>query len=253
MCARLSFFTLLLICNPDSSFSYKVSGVSVHRVPLRQNDKHAPFCFAASSSIEVMDKGSISGSTPINFLASQVWPSARVAANVLEKHMDPSWVVCEFGCGPGLPSLAAAKLGATKVYATDLDEFALRLVEQASREQNLWDQVITKRFDLSDRSNIDQTNIPKADLYLFSDVFESSHVALGAAKVSQFILSNYKHSRIWVFAQSDRACREGYLKEMRKCLQSPDLAWIPLDQYETGEGTSRLFLCDLDETQVSYV
>jgi predicted nicotinamide N-methyase len=191
---------------------------------------------------------------PINFLATQVWPSARVAAYALEKYWDPSSfaTICEFGCGPGLPSLAAAKFGAQKVIATDLDPLALQLVKKASTEQCLDHVVSTKRFDLTVKIDKDGGVIPEADLYLFSDVFESKHVAMGAAEVSNYILQNSDTARIWVFAQSDRACREDFLIAMRKHLGYDSLEWIPWDQYEPT-GACRLHLFDLDETCVPYL
>ena len=242
----------LLVIFPALASSYEVSGIKVHRVPLRQ-DESSPFCFAASSALDVMARTEGGDSTPINFLASQVWPSARVAASALEKHMDPAWTVCEFGCGPALPSLTAAKLGAQKVYATDLDQFALELVDHASHVQDLSDIISTRTIDitLEPRFSGSDHTIPKADLYLFSDIFESTGIAIGAAAASQAILQNVENARIWVFAQSDRACREDYLREMRRLLDDPDLAWIPLDQYDRCLA-NRLFLFDLDETTVSY-
>ena len=42
--------------------------------------------------------------------------------------MDPSWIVCELGCGPGLPSLTAARSGAKRVIATDVDAVAVGAV-----------------------------------------------------------------------------------------------------------------------------
>lgn len=239
--------------------SYEVSGIKVHRVPHRQQQENSPFCFAASSALDVMTRSSSQSSegasSPINFLASQVWPSARVAASALEKHMDPAWTVVEFGCGPALPSLMAAKLGAKKVYATDIDEFALELVDHASRAQDLSEIVSTRRIDITQElvfSSSSGNAIPKADLYLFSDIFECRDVAIGAAAASHAILKDLKGARIWVFAQSDRACREDYLKEMKLYLDDPDLAWTPLDDYDKNSSSNRIFLFDLDETTVKY-
>lgn len=237
----------LMIFSLHSTRALRVSGVSVHRVKLRLNDEDAPYCLGVSSSMDIINNNF---HVPINFLATQVWPSARLAALALETYMPPQWTVCEFGCGPGLPSLTAAKRGAARVYATDLDEFSLQLVDEASKEQDLQDIVQTQRVDLT--AHPSRSNIPKADLYVLSDVFESSAVARGAAKTTQYILQNYRNSNIWIFAQSDRACREDFLDAMRKKLQDPSLKWTPLAQYDPT-AANRLFLCDLDETTVPYV
>ena len=108
--------------------------------------------------------------------------------------------------------------------------------------------------------------VPRADLYLLADVFESSHVARGAAQLtSQLLLDDRRRPpcQVWVFAQSDRAQRDVYLDEMRRLLQDEALSWSPV---ETGPPTfaprsdaltgnspsSRLWLCDVDEMQVKY-
>jgi SAM-dependent methyltransferase len=231
----------------------EVAGIRVHKVPLRQNDDSSPYCLAVSSAMDINTNDNLSAERSnfpeINFLATQVWPSARVAASALETFMNPEWIFCEFGCGPGLPSLTAASVGAKKVYATDLDDFSLELVKEAAKEQNLNTLVETVRIDLTAKPD---NNMPKADLYLFSDVFESSKVAVGAAEVSRFILDTYRDARIWVFAQSDRACREVYIDEMKKHLQTDELTWTPLDQYDLNAARRKVFLCDLDEMKVSY-
>lgn len=248
---------LLLLSLIETAITYEVSGVKVHQVLLHQNDQRSPFCYAASSALDVMDASmqSESGTTSINFLASQVWPSARVAASALEKYMDPAWTVCEFGCGPGLPSLTAAKLGARKVFATDVDQFALDLVDHASRAQDLSHIVSTTSIDITKKPVFlgSANAIPKADLYLFSDIFESPDVAVGAALVTQAILQSNERARIWVFAQADRACREDYLSEMKRHLDDPHLSWAPLERFQDRKYLTEGLICfDLDETKVSY-
>jgi predicted RNA methylase len=135
-------------------------------------------------------------------------------------------------------------MGAAEVYATDLDEFALELVKASAEEQGLSDRIRTSIFDLETGAN----NFPLADLYILSDVFESSRVAIGAARVSQCALQLGAH--VWVFAQSDRTQREAYRREMQKGLgESFQLAWSSqLD----GPSPSKLWLCDIDETTVNY-
>ena len=249
---------LLALSLSEFTVSYEVSGIKVHQVLLRQNDENSPFCYAASSALDVMNTAIQSeggGSMSINFLASQVWPSARVAASALEKHMDPAWTVCEFGSGPGLPSITAAKLGAMKVIATDLDQFALQLVDHASQAQDLSHIISTTRLDITKEPHFSENAnaIPQADLYLFSDIFESTDVAVGAAAVSQAILQNVDHAKIWVFAQADRACREDYLGEMKRHLDDPDLTWTPLERFQDQQFLEENLICfDLDETKVSY-
>mmetsp|Transcript_16430 Transcript_16430/g.23280 ORF Transcript_16430/g.23280 Transcript_16430/m.23280 type:complete len:246 (+) Transcript_16430:126-863(+) len=229
------------------------SQINVVPTPLRRDDANSPWCYTYSVSPIIVDDEVRSSTLPprTNFLATQVWPSSRLAATVLEQYLDPSWKVCEFGCGPALPSLTAAMKGA-EVIATDLDECALEMAEAAAREQGYMDgqRFQTLQFDLTLREN----NIPPdADLYIMSDVFESSNVASSAAFHVQSILNKNSDSqskrRVWVFAQSDRAQRETFLDAMRETYNET-LEWSSLRQ--APDMDSELWLCDLDETAIKY-
>ncbi|KAL7445855.1 hypothetical protein ACHAXM_010429 [Skeletonema potamos] len=227
------------------------SQINVVPTPLRRDDSNSPWCYTFSLSPVIIDDDVITSTLPTraNFLATQVWPSSRTASTIIEKYVDPSWKVCELGCGPGLPSLTAGRKG-SEVIATDLDECALEMVEAAARDQGyLVDQRFrTQQFDLTSRRNI----LPEADLYVLSDVFESSDVAEGAAFHVQSILSKNSDSgskrRVWVFAQSDRAQRETFLRIMRESYDET-LQWTLTT---ANLMDLELWLCDLDETAVEY-
>jgi len=225
-----------------------VLGVTVHPVPLRNNDQASPYALASSN---IADFGTVEKrQSSINFLATQVWPSARTAAHTLQRHLPEQKSVCEFGCGPGLPSLTAAQLGAPMVYATDLDEFALELVRAAANAQGFSERIETKQFDLVN-SYMDE--IPFADLYLFSDVFECNEVAEGAARiVAECLERRGGTGTVWVFAQSDRAQREVFLAELQRLLQDPTLFWQTSVEEGAIQSENRLWLCDIDETSVVY-
>jgi predicted nicotinamide N-methyase len=245
-----------------------VRGLSVNRVPLQFNSdgNNSPYAFAVdTSSISQMPSSS-------NFLATQVWPSARVAAQILSKYGNTvgldkndgvATTVCELGCGPGLPSVAAAASyrsthninNPLRVIATDIDELALGLVEEAAKEQELDNIISTRVYDLISAS-WDGSWMDDVDLWIMSDVFESKEIACGAAKLTHRILSRGGRSgpTVWVFAQSDRAQREIFLKELRCLLEedgstSEKLDWSSLESHEPSD---RLWLCDLDETRVDY-
>lgn len=207
-----------------------IQDLPVHTVSLCQSDSDAPFCYAVSSITDLKPHQ--------NFLATQVWPSARAAAHFLRTHLQTSWTVCELGCGPGLPSLAAAKWNCQKVIATDLDELALELVHAAAIMQGL-SQVTTERVDLL------ELYLPMADLYILSDVFESGAVAKGAAVLTQRALD--AGARVWVFAQTDRAQRDVYLAEVQRF--QPQISWISMENYNAN---SKLSLFDIDEQFVNY-
>jgi predicted nicotinamide N-methyase len=58
-----------------------------------------------------------------------VWPAARMLAGFLERN--PEWVrgrnVVDLGCGGGVAAIAAAKAGARRVCANDIDPVALEM------------------------------------------------------------------------------------------------------------------------------
>lgn len=144
--------------------------------------------------------------------------------------------MCELGCGPGLPSLAAAAAGIGRVIATDLEPLALELVSAAAFDQNLC--IETRLIDLCG------DELPQADLYVLADVFESGSVAKGAAR-----LLHATTSSVWVFCQSDRAQREIFRDELRALLGENDLDWIPMQDFDPEK---RICLFDVDESGVSY-
>ena len=276
------------ISNEKTRSSSDFSNLKFHKVYLRQTQpSSSPWCYALTVDPTLP---SAPEQQTYNFLASQVWPSARVAAATCEEYiMDciksddnngddknksksnhrqvQDWKICELGCGPALPSLTLAKLG-MNVVATDIDELALFMASKAAQEQNVNEGSFqTKIVDLTanyddkneDASIIDEIN---ADLYILSDVFESNHVATGAARMTKKVLE--RGARVWVFAQSDRAQREVYRVELMKLLNSCDskgsgvygeLEWrfiknINVDD-KNGDRT-KLLLCDLDEVLVDY-
>jgi hypothetical protein len=224
-------------------------------VPLRRLDPTSPWCYCASISPSLVEDDNDTTSPVFppgtNFLAIQVWPSSRTASFVLEKYCNPKWTVCELGCGPGLPSLTAASVGA-RVIATDVDQMALQMVQFAALEQG-WtnERVVTRVFDLTKRNQL-----PDADLYVLSDVFESSAVAKGAAwhvktllDINNDVSAETKEVRFWVFAQSDRAQREVFLNSLRELDSFSHLEWNTNHEPDVD---SRIWLFDLNEMGVQY-
>ena len=221
-----------LLVSPSCSLEV-VSGIQVSKAPLRRGAADGPYCFVAQNPTQLRRHD--------NFLATQVWPSARLAATCVEAHLNKEWTVCELGCGPGLPALTAAHCGSSKVYATDIDSLALKMLQAAAKEQKL--DVETSIVDLTS-----DEPLPDADLYILSDVFETGRVAEGAARVVEDILSS--QARVWVFAQTDRAQREVFLETLKKRCNNPSLAWCSPGSLDFANEV--ILLVDVDENNVLY-
>ena len=102
---------------------------------------------------------------PVPFWAV-VWPAARVLARFLLNQPDLArgLEVIEIGCGGGVASIAAAKAGARKVTANDIDPIALAI----ARENGAHNRV-SLQFDSENR--IETGSIGQAQLLLCSEFF----------------------------------------------------------------------------------
>jgi predicted nicotinamide N-methyase len=67
------------------------------------------------------------------------WPAAQVMAAFFREH--PEWVrgriVLDLGCGGGVAGIAAAKSGAKRVYANDIDPPALEMTARNARANDV--------------------------------------------------------------------------------------------------------------------
>ncbi len=253
---KLVIGTVLLLACLSDALTVSLAPFSFHKIYLRNDGSGSPWCYAMTVD---PTKSSPIDTPAYNFLATQVWPSAREASFFLEKYADRSWSVCELGCGPGLPSLVMGTLGFPRVIATDLDKVGLEMVKKAAEEQKLHN-IETMQLDLTSNDNaLDEIN---ADLYVMSDVFENGAVAEGAAEITMEVLQS--GARVWCFAQSDRAQRDIYCKSLedKGAHIYGKLEWqicpkntIPDEaqkQHFMSEGGDRLLLIDLDEVDVNY-
>ncbi|OEU16760.1 hypothetical protein FRACYDRAFT_239352 [Fragilariopsis cylindrus CCMP1102] len=212
-----------------------VRGLPVHRVPLRQQQQQqqqqSPYCYALSSITDLPSRS--------NFLATQVWPSARVAAKILEER----FLIGDIFTTITTMAAAAATTSTTEVHviATDVDEYALDLVNAAAIEQGLDSSMIsTRTYDLingNDNDNNENENeccwMDDVDLFVMSDVFESAAVAIGAARLTYRVLykknttttrsnnnnNNHNKAKFFVFSQNDRVQRDVYIRELRNLIQ----------------------------------
>lgn len=71
-------------------------------------------------------------------------PSTQLCLELMESHVVKGDVVIDVGCGSGILSIAAVKLGAANILAVDVDEAALR-----SAEENIKINHVSKSIELA--------------------------------------------------------------------------------------------------------
>ncbi len=67
--------------------------------------------------------------------------TTRLCLEVLEDVMRPGLSVLDLGCGSGILAIAAAKLGAAKVIALDIDPISVRATEFNAWQNNVTDKI----------------------------------------------------------------------------------------------------------------
>ena len=152
-------------------------------------------------------------------LATQLWPSARIAAELVAAAAPASMV--EVGCGLALPSLAAARSGVS-VLATDRDAVALDFVSAAAEDQKI--DIATRVFDVEDAT----TALPPGDLVVLADVFVTDPVAEACAARCEEALR--RGSDVLVVAAA-RSTRDAFLGALGRGSFGPAPA-----RHDGGEG-----------------
>ena len=165
------------------------------------------------------------GGAPHDALSTQLWPSARIAADLVADLAPASMV--EVGCGLALPSLAAARAG-VRALATDRDAVALEFVAAAAEDQDI--NVATRVFDVQDAS----TALPPGDLVVIADVFVTDPVAEACAARCEEALR--RGSQVLVVAAA-RSTRDAFLRALGRGSFGPAPARL-------GGGEEGLWLVD---------
>lgn len=130
--------------------------------------------------------------------------------------------VIDYGCGSGILALAAAKLGAERVFAVDVDEVALRVTRENARKNGVSNKIITLLPESLDAKGADilLANIllrPLVELaphfaslvipggqVLLSGVLERQAQECLAAYAPGFAMSEPKYSEGWALLQGIR-------------------------------------------------
>lgn len=102
-----------------------------------------------------------------------LWPGAKLAAQLLSSNADAlrGRTVLALGAGTGLEALSAARLGASRVLACDVNPLALALLRHGAERAGL--AVETRTLDLFDEADA----LPAADVLLCSDLLYNPDLA----------------------------------------------------------------------------
>ena len=75
-------------------------------------------------------------------------PTTRMCLELLEQHVGSGDRVLDLGCGSGILSIAAAKLGATEILGLEIDPIAASVAERNIRENGVQNTVTTDEATL---------------------------------------------------------------------------------------------------------
>ena len=101
-----------------------------------------------------------------------VWPAARLMSAHLGEHpgLAAGKTVLDIGCGGGVASLAAAKAGASRVIANDIDAAALAMVERNAGRNGL-------ELSQAQGNLLVRPPAPEWEMILVADLFYEKSVA----------------------------------------------------------------------------
>jgi ribosomal protein L11 methyltransferase len=127
-------------------------------------------------------------------------PSTQQCLLALERHLRPAARVIDLGCGSGILAIAAARLGAARVLALDIDPLAVEATHENCRRNSVTERVETQLGSLDDLDAPRLAAYRPADLLLANilapvliDMLSSGlerHVAPGGLAVLSGILAD---------------------------------------------------------------
>lgn len=75
-------------------------------------------------------------------------PTTQLCLESLENHVQPGQKVLDLGCGSGILSIAAAKLGAGHIYALDIDPVAVTTTAVNAKQNGVADKITAQEGSL---------------------------------------------------------------------------------------------------------
>lgn len=101
-------------------------------------------------------------------------PTTALCLTWLDNHSPAGKTILDFGCGSGILSIAAIKLGASKVYAVDIDPQAHEATESNAKQNNCYDPtnlIIGEQSIIEESVDLILANVLLAPLLQYQEQF----------------------------------------------------------------------------------
>lgn len=149
-----------------------------------------------------------------------IWESAMVLSRWMSDKAPSEYdfngkTVVEFGAGTGLPGLTAAKLGASKVILTDIQQL-IPVLQKNVEVNELGDRVTVCQFVWGSELPVPLSELEHVDLVLLSDVFFDDTEMSSLAKTLKEVCRNETtvwaatEVRPWTAESLKELAREGF-------------------------------------------
>lgn len=131
-------------------------------------------------------------------------PTTMLSIQALEKYMENRKEILDVGCGSGVLSIAASKLGAETVYAYDLDEIAVKSSKMNIAENSLSDKIIVQQNNLLN------------DIHMQADLIVANILAEIIVKFVDDAWENLKNDGIFITSGIIQDKKQLVLDELKK-------------------------------------
>ncbi|SHE30714.1 ribosomal protein L11 methyltransferase [Caldanaerobius fijiensis DSM 17918] len=114
--------------------------------------------------------------------------TTRMCIIMLQKYVEPGMNVFDVGCGSGILAITAAKLGASRVLASDIDDVAVNVAKENVQKNGVSDVITVKKSDGLKEVN----EIGPADLIV------ANIIADVIIKITHDVRENLKNNGIYI-------------------------------------------------------
>ncbi|HHV97936.1 MAG TPA: 50S ribosomal protein L11 methyltransferase [Clostridiaceae bacterium] len=158
--------------------------------------------------------------------------TTRMCANLLEKYTHEGDKIIDVGSGSGILTLIAAKLGATKILALDVDKEAVKVTLDNCKHNGVIDKVIALHGTL--KKDIEESyGNDKADLKCKADLIVANIIAGVIIDLADDILHHLKPGGLFITSGIIKSKKEmvieRYLKKKFECIEvKEDGEWVAI-------------------------